>query len=158
MQVGFGLYPVIVKLFAADQKANPVIFSFYRQVLIHTQSSAHDPGLTSQPPFTSQSEASKHTGVLRSRHLFSRFIQRCLLFPGTVSLCLCCRAQDPYTQPKNAYCKSSLVPLALLRKFKKSKCRWGQGMSINPPIVIIYSFKFCVYLAAILVVPPLCYM
>ena len=31
-QVGFGLYPVIVKEFAAHEKANPVIFSFYRQV------------------------------------------------------------------------------------------------------------------------------
>ena len=114
MQVGFGLYPVIVKLFAAEKKANPIIFSFYRQVLIHTQSSAHNPGLISQPLITvglaSQSEPSKHTGVLCSRHLFSRFIQRCLLFPGTVSLCLCCWAQDPYTQPKNAYCKSKFGP------------------------------------------------
>jgi len=30
VQVGFGLYPVIVKEFAAKEKANPVIFSFYR--------------------------------------------------------------------------------------------------------------------------------
>ena len=35
IQVGFGLYPVILKQFATEQKANPVIFSFYRQVLIH---------------------------------------------------------------------------------------------------------------------------
>ena len=30
LQVGFGLYPVVVKEFAAKEKANPVIFSFYR--------------------------------------------------------------------------------------------------------------------------------
>ena len=29
-QVGFGLYPVVVKEFAAKEKANPIIFSFYR--------------------------------------------------------------------------------------------------------------------------------
>ena len=34
MQVGFGLYPVVVKEFAAKQEANPVILSFYRQVLV----------------------------------------------------------------------------------------------------------------------------
>ena len=34
MQVGFGLYPVVVKEFAAKEKANPVIFSFYRQVSV----------------------------------------------------------------------------------------------------------------------------
>ena len=42
VQVGFGLYPVIVKLFAAEQKANPIIFSFYRQVLIGTESCTSD--------------------------------------------------------------------------------------------------------------------
>ena len=30
LQLGFGLYPVVVKEFAAKEKANPVIFSFYR--------------------------------------------------------------------------------------------------------------------------------
>jgi len=34
VQVGFGLYPVVVKEFAAKQKANPVILSFYRQVSV----------------------------------------------------------------------------------------------------------------------------
>ena len=34
MQVGFGLYPVVVKVFAEEEKADPIIFSFYRQVLI----------------------------------------------------------------------------------------------------------------------------
>ena len=29
-QVGFGLYPVVVKKFASEQKANPLVFSFYR--------------------------------------------------------------------------------------------------------------------------------
>jgi drug/metabolite transporter (DMT)-like permease len=33
VQVGFGLYPVIVKYFAARNNANPLIFSFYRDVL-----------------------------------------------------------------------------------------------------------------------------
>ena len=33
-QAGFGLYPVIVKKFAAHEETNPVIFSFYRQVPI----------------------------------------------------------------------------------------------------------------------------
>ena len=32
VQVGFGLYPVVVKLFAAKNNANPLIFSFYRYV------------------------------------------------------------------------------------------------------------------------------
>ena len=76
MQVGFGLYPVIVKQFAAEQKANPIIFSFYRQVLIHTESSAYGPSLASQPPFTVglAREASEHTGALCLKHLlFSRF-------------------------------------------------------------------------------------
>ena len=30
MQVGFGLYPVIVKKFASEKKADPLVFSFYR--------------------------------------------------------------------------------------------------------------------------------
>jgi hypothetical protein len=30
VQVGFGLYPVIVKVFAAKNNTNPLIFSFYR--------------------------------------------------------------------------------------------------------------------------------
>lgn len=30
LQVGFGLYPVVVEKFAGQQKANPVVFSFYR--------------------------------------------------------------------------------------------------------------------------------
>ena len=34
VQVGFGLYPVVVKVFAEEEKADPIIFSFYRQVLI----------------------------------------------------------------------------------------------------------------------------
>ena len=36
-QIGFGLYPVIVKKYAAKQNANPLIFSFYRCALIHEQ-------------------------------------------------------------------------------------------------------------------------
>ena len=34
-QVGFGLYPVIVKQFAAKNNANPLIFSFYRYQYLH---------------------------------------------------------------------------------------------------------------------------
>lgn len=30
VQVGFGLYPVVVKLFAEEEKADPIVFSFYR--------------------------------------------------------------------------------------------------------------------------------
>ena len=30
MQVGFGLYPVVVKVFAEEEKADPIVFSFYR--------------------------------------------------------------------------------------------------------------------------------
>jgi drug/metabolite transporter (DMT)-like permease len=33
VQVGFGLYPVIVKVFAAKNNTNPLIFSFYRDSL-----------------------------------------------------------------------------------------------------------------------------
>ena len=32
LQVGFGLYPVIVKKFASNSNTNPVIFSFYRDL------------------------------------------------------------------------------------------------------------------------------
>lgn len=32
MQVGFGLYPVVVKTFAAKNNANPLIFSLYRYI------------------------------------------------------------------------------------------------------------------------------
>ena len=69
MQVGFGLYPVIVKQFATEQKTNPVILSFYRQVLIDCTLMASETGspvlylvldsvqvilvlLYSQPPFS----------------------------------------------------------------------------------------------------------
>ncbi len=31
-QIGFGLYPVIVKEFASKNKASPIIFSFYRDL------------------------------------------------------------------------------------------------------------------------------
>lgn len=31
-QVGFGLYPVIVKKFATENHADPLIFSFYRDL------------------------------------------------------------------------------------------------------------------------------
>ena len=30
LQIGFGLYPVLLKAFAANNNANPLIFSFYR--------------------------------------------------------------------------------------------------------------------------------
>jgi drug/metabolite transporter (DMT)-like permease len=33
VQLGFGLYPVVVKAFAASQNTNPLIFSFYRDTL-----------------------------------------------------------------------------------------------------------------------------
>ena len=32
LQVGFGLYPVVVKKFAINSNTNPVIFSFYKNL------------------------------------------------------------------------------------------------------------------------------
>ena len=35
LQVGFGLYPVIVKKFATGEKADPLVLSFYRWLFIY---------------------------------------------------------------------------------------------------------------------------
>ncbi len=34
-QVGFGVYPVVVKKFATQNKADPVVFSFYRYIIVY---------------------------------------------------------------------------------------------------------------------------
>ena len=112
VQVGFGLYPVVVKVFAEEEKADPIIFSFYRQVLISV--SLVPSQATPRKSHSYEKKSGNGLGMrlgfcmskaIKAMILFRSCVQRCLLLPSTVCLCLRCRPQTPHTQSKNAYCK-----------------------------------------------------
>ena len=87
-QIGFGLYPVIVRKYATAHKANPVIFSFYRYVCSDQLPVCH--------------HISNHT-----YSVVPICLQGCLLYSTTVHLCDYRRTKAYLPQTKDAFCELS---------------------------------------------------